>query len=110
MFPSLLTKVFYHTKSELETLRELPITIGIKMPTYILVEISPTHCGQTKWGCTVIVKPLFLCIIFGPSDDKCLCVSVCVHVFVCLCVSVCVTRMHNGTIAQSVIKFSLSIR
>ena len=82
------------------------------MPTYILVEISPTRCGQTKWGCTVIVKPLFLCIIFGPSDDKCVCVcvSVCVSVCPCVCVSVCVTRTHNGTIAQSVIKFSLSIR
>ena len=69
--PLFSPKVRHHTKSELETLRELPITIEIKMPTYILVEISPTRCGQTKWGSTVTVKPgcTLPVYIFGPSDD-----------------------------------------
>ena len=70
--PLFSSEVRHHTMSELETLRELPITIEIKMPTYILVEISPTRCGQTKWGSTVTVKPgcTLPVYIFGPSDDK----------------------------------------
>ncbi|XP_019851608.1 PREDICTED: tripeptidyl-peptidase 2 [Amphimedon queenslandica] len=69
---TVILQVRHATRSELESLKDLPITIEIKMPTYILVDISPTRCGQTKWGSTITAKPgsTLPLYVFGPSDDR----------------------------------------
>ncbi|XP_019860707.1 PREDICTED: tripeptidyl-peptidase 2-like, partial [Amphimedon queenslandica] len=69
---TVILQVRHATRSELESLKDLPITIEIKMPTYILVDISPTRCGQTKWGSTITARPgsTLPLYVFGPSDDR----------------------------------------
>ncbi len=79
----LILKVRHTQRSLLETLKDMPIVLEMKLPSTVSLDVSSTRSGvsggSSKWSSTSVIKPSNCLPVFVASlpDDKyvtCTCV------------------------------------